>query len=75
MDIEHAIVLRTFSDVTGADLAATELRRAGIECELDADDCAGMLPSLHFVKLRVDPKDAEEATRVLEAPPGAGQQP
>lgn len=69
MDPETAITIKTFPDQTSADLAAAELKRAGIDYMLVADDAGGMLPSLQLIrgiKLLVDPSEEDDATAVLD---------
>lgn len=76
MGLENTVVLRTFTSETSAELAASQLRSCGIDCELQADDCGGMLPPLQSstgVRLLVAQKDAADAKRILDewsvAPP------
>ena len=76
MDLEKAVILRTFANLTTAGIAARELEAYGIQWALTADDCGGMLPPLSGVKLMVAPQDAADARRILEdrsepIPPGS----
>lgn len=66
MDLEKAVVVKTFLKLNDADLAAAQLRSAGIECTISADDAGGLYPPLALIKLFVDPSDAEDARRILD---------
>jgi hypothetical protein len=68
MEPAEGIVVRTFGLMTDADLAASQLRAAGIECTITTDDCAGMYPSMGVIRLTVEPARAEEARRLLHEP-------
>jgi len=68
MDLEKAVVVKTFLKLTDADLAAAQLRGAGIECAITSDDAGGVYPALALIKLLVDPDDAPEARRLLDEP-------
>lgn len=65
MDHEKAVVVKTFLNLSEADLAAAELRSAGIECAISADDAGGVYPSLSLIKLLVDPARCNEARQIL----------
>jgi hypothetical protein len=65
MEPTKGILIRTFGIMAEADLAASQLRAAGIDCVITTDDCAGMYPSLGVIQLLVAPEDAEDAWRIL----------
>jgi hypothetical protein len=65
MEPNKGILIRTFGIMAEADLAASQLRAAGIDCVISTDDCAGMYPSLGVIQLLVDPAVAEDARRIL----------
>lgn len=65
MDLEKAVTVTTFLKMTDADLAAAELRSAGIECTISSDDAGGVYPSLSLIKLLVDPSQLDQARQIL----------
>lgn len=71
MDPQSAILLKTFSNVADADVAASRLRSGGIECVVKSDDCGGMYPQMGVIQLLVDPALADDARRILGASPAA----
>ena len=72
MDLETAVVVKTFLKLTDADLAAAQLRTSGIECSIASDDAGGVYPALALIRLLVDPGNAELARRILDEPAPAG---
>lgn len=62
------VVLRTFTTVTAAQMAANFLEACGILSIISADDCGGMLPALQSaggVRVSVNSKDQAQAEEVL----------
>ncbi len=66
MEPTKGVLIKTFGYMPDADLAASQLRAQGIWCEITADDCAGMYPSMGVIQLLVAPEDAEDARRILK---------
>src|SRR6266545_4253697 len=67
-----SIVVRTFSTLEAADVAAGNLKARGIQCWLQADDCGGMIAAMDCVrgvKLFVRTEDFDAAQTLLDAPP------
>lgn len=74
MEPTRGIVVRTFSRTIDADLAASQLRSADIDCTVTGDDCGGMYPPLGSIKLLVEP-DVADAARDILRQAGAGVEP
>jgi hypothetical protein len=69
-----AVLVRTFSNLDSADVAAANLKAHGIQCWLQGDDCGGMLAAMDCVrgvKLVVRPEDLAAAMALLAAAPVA----
>ena len=65
-------VLRIYPDHELAEMAAAKLKAHGVESWVDADDCAGMYPSLTVAegaRLKVWEEDQALASAVLDAKP------
>jgi len=72
VDLEEAVVLRTFSHRQEADLAAGYLHSCGVPAIVMGDDCGGLLPELSQslgVRILVSPDHQAEADRLLEDAP------
>ena len=69
MDLEKAVAVKTFFNLTDADFAAAQLRGSGIECAITADDAAGAYPGLALIRLLVDPAQVNQARQVLNEVP------
>jgi hypothetical protein len=68
MDIDGAVVIRTYSSDAAANVAASILGSEGIETHIQKNDCGGAYPSLQMsegVRLLVKPEDREVADRIL----------
>ncbi len=68
MNPDKAVVLRTFANEVGANIAASSLGCQGIETHIQKDDCGGAYPSLQMaggVRLLVKPEDLEDAEKIL----------
>lgn len=71
------VLVRRFYSHPDADMAAAKLEAYGIECWVEADDCAGAYPNLTMargVRLLVRKPDAEKAGELLDAELSAGEQ-
>lgn len=69
MNMDDAVVLRTYSSEVAASIAASRLGSEGIEAHIQKDDCGGAYPSLQMaegVRLLVRPEDQERANEILE---------
>lgn len=69
MNIDEAVVLKTFAGEAEALIAASRLDAEGIETYIQKDDCGGAYPSLQMsggVRLFVKPEDRERAERILD---------
>ncbi|RLE27691.1 MAG: hypothetical protein DRJ65_02045 [Acidobacteria bacterium] len=72
VDLEEAVVLRTFSHRQEADLAIGYLHSCGIPAIVTGDDCGGLRPELSQslgVRILVSPDHQAEADRLLEEIP------
>ena len=69
MDLEKAVVVKTFLNLTDADFAAAQLRSSGMDCAITADDAAGAYPGLALIRLLVDPIQINQARQVLNELP------
>ncbi len=68
MNLDEAVVLRTYASETVASMAVSRLGFEGIEAHIQKDDCGGAYPSLQIsrgVRLLVKPKDMEDAEKIL----------
>jgi hypothetical protein len=68
------VVLRTYSTLSAAEVAATGLEAHGIPCSIKTDDCGGILPSLTApggARLLVGALDGEAAKALLASRPTA----
>jgi len=73
VDLEEAVVLRTFSGRQEADLAVGYLHSCGIPAIIMGDDCGGLRPELSQslgVRILVSPEHQAEAGRLLKEIPG-----
>jgi hypothetical protein len=70
MKSDSLVLVKTFGNMTDADLAVAQLRSAGIECSVTNDDCAGMYPSMGVIQLRVAAANADDARQILKEPAG-----
>jgi hypothetical protein len=64
----QVIVLRTFTTLSAAQIAANFLEASGITSIISADDCGGMLPALQpagGVRVLVDSAEQAQAEAVL----------
>jgi hypothetical protein len=71
MNTDATVTLKTYATEVAAEADAACLKANGIECQLSADDCGGMLSAMDNysgVKLSVAEKDAESARELLNAP-------
>ena len=68
MNLDEAVVLRTYANEAIAILAETRLGFEGIETHIQKDDCGGAYPSLQMcrgVRLFVRPEDLGDAEKIL----------
>ncbi len=68
MNLDKAVVLRTYASEVVAGIAESRLRVEGIEARIQKDDCGGAYPSLQMcrgVRLLVKPEDREDAEKIL----------
>lgn len=68
MNRDEAVVVRTYTNEVIASIAASSLGSAGIEAQIQKDDCGGAYPALQMargVRLLVKPEDVEEAEKIL----------
>jgi len=68
MNLDEAVVLRTYTNEAVAGMAETRLTFEGIETHIQKDDCGGAYPSLQMcrgVRLLVKPEDLEDAKKIL----------
>ena len=68
MDLDEAVILRTYASETFASIAASRLGSEGIEAHIQKDDCGGAYPSLQMsggVRLLVKPEDLKDAQTIL----------
>jgi hypothetical protein len=68
MNIDNAIIIRTFVDDVAAQMASIELKAHGIESVVNADDCGGAIPAMHVgpgVALLIDPASRQQAEKIL----------
>ncbi len=74
VDLEEAVVLRTFSHRQEADLVVGYLHSCGVPAIVMGDDCGGLRPELSQslgVRILVSPDHQAEANRLLkDAPDG-----
>ena len=69
MNLEEAVVLRTFANDFEANFAASSLSAQGIETHIRKDDVGGAYPALQMsrgVRLLVKPEDREAAEKILD---------
>jgi hypothetical protein len=69
MNLDEAVVLRTFASEAVASIAAARLGSEGIEAHIQKDDCGGAYPSLQVsggVRLLVKPEDLADAEKILD---------
>jgi hypothetical protein len=68
MDLNEAVVIRTYGSEALAGIAESRLRFEGIEAHIKKDDCGGAYPSLQIcrgVRLLVKAEDREDAENIL----------
>ncbi len=68
MDLDEAVVVRTYASEALARIADSRLRFEGIETLIRKDDCGGAYPSLQIcrgVRLLVKAEDLEDAENIL----------
>ena len=68
MNLDRAVVLRTYTSEALASVANSRLGFEGIEAYIQKDDCGGAYPSLQIsrgVRLLVKPEDMEDAEKIL----------
>jgi len=68
MNLDEAVVLRTYASEAAARIADSRLGFEGIEAHIQKDDCGGAYPSLQMcggVRLLVKPEDLEDAEKIL----------
>ncbi|MGO9119223.1 MAG: putative signal transducing protein [Desulfomonilaceae bacterium] len=68
MNLDEAVVLRTFANDFEANIAASSLSAQGIETDIQKDDVGGAYPALQMstgVRLLVKPEDREAAEKIL----------
>jgi hypothetical protein len=69
MDVEHLVVIETYSDESFAEAAVSLLASEGIEAMVASDDAGHALPNLDFargVRVLVAPADVERAKALIE---------
>lgn len=69
MNLDDAVVVRTYSSEPAARLAESRLGCEGVEAEIQKDDCGGAYPSLQMsqgVRLLVHANDLEIAEQILK---------
>jgi hypothetical protein len=69
MNLDKAVVLRTYASETFASIDASRLRSEGIEAHIQKDHCGGAYPSLQMsggVRLLVKPEDLKDAQKILD---------
>ncbi|HMK35676.1 MAG TPA: DUF2007 domain-containing protein [Desulfomonilaceae bacterium] len=69
MDLDEAVVLRTYPDEPMARIVASRLEAEDIEVHIRKEDCGGAYPSLQLpegVRLFVKPEDLEAAEEILK---------
>ena len=72
VDLEEAVVLRTFSNRHEADLAVGYLHSCGVPAIVMGDDCGGLRPELSQslgVRILVSPDREAEGERLLDKVP------
>ncbi len=68
VNLEEAVVLRTYASESLASIAGSRLGFEGIEAHIQKDDCGGAYPSLQMcggVRLLVNHEDLEDAEKIL----------
>lgn len=68
MNLDKAVVVRTYAGEALASLAASRLGSEGIDAHIQKDDCGGAYPSLQMaggVRLLVKPEDLADAEKIL----------
>ena len=68
MNLDEAVVLRTYASEAAARIADSRLGFEGIEAHIQKDDCGGAYPSLQMcggVRLLVKPEDLKDAEKIL----------
>ncbi len=68
MNLDRAVVLRTYANEALASVANSRLGFEGIEAYIQKNDCGGAYPSLQIstgVRLLVKPEDMEDAEKIL----------
>jgi hypothetical protein len=68
VNLDEAVVIRTYASEAVANIAGSRLGFEGIETHIQKDDCGGAYPSLQMcrgVRLLVKPGDREDAERIL----------
>jgi hypothetical protein len=68
MNLDEAVVVRTYAGEMVASIAAARLGSEGIEAHIQKDDCGGAYPALQMsggVRLLVKPEDLENAEKIL----------
>jgi hypothetical protein len=68
MNLDGAVVLRTYANEAVAGIAETRLAFEGIETHIQKDDCGGAYPSLQMcrgVRLLVKYEDLDDAEKIL----------
>ncbi len=68
MNLDEAVVLRTYAGELVASIAASRLGSEGIEAIIQKDDCGGQYPPLQMtrgVRVLVRPEDLENADKIL----------
>jgi hypothetical protein len=68
MNLDDAVLLRTYSNEVEANIVASRLESEGIDAYIGMDDCGGAYPALQMaggVRLLVKPEDLERAEKIL----------
>ncbi len=68
MNLDEAVVVRTYPSEALASIAGSRLEFEGIEAHIQKDDCGGAYPSLQMcrgVRLLVKPEDLADAEKIL----------
>jgi hypothetical protein len=68
MNLDGAVVVRTYAGEMVASIAAARLGSEGIEAHIQKDDCGGAYPALQMsggVRLLVNPEDVGNAQKIL----------
>jgi len=68
MNVDKAVVIKTFSNEMFARIASLHLEALGIESLVQKDDCGGVYPQLQLaggVRLLINPEEEERVEAIL----------